>query len=760
MNMGPLSISSAKTSSAEAQPLTLKEGQMIHGKVQQLFPGQMAQVQVGNQQLHAKLEVPLQAGDHYYFKVNGTEPELKLQVISGPIKSTEGQAVQLSKLMESMNLPKTPEMKELLAMVIKQKIPMTRENLLEAANLLKSVPENMKSNAFAVISKIAEARLPFTPVVFQSLLQAQTGTITQQLTTLQAAILQEPNLPPAVRGQLLQTLQALANPVSQSVGKELLHQSISKLVDPQASKADRFAALQLVKSANILPPRASLANLPQILAQLVTQTGAEKVSTPMTVVSSAMTDQSMPKALQNLVQQVNQTPATNQSTVQTVIQNLAQQLTNSTVPASVKNTLQTLLAQFTNQPVTESSKSAFIQQFNQVFAMSEQSSATPVSTSQSSLNQTASQINATTQLPIQSNPTMAVVQTIQNTLSQLNQTSVTNGSAMKEITHNLTQQLNQPTVPELIKNALQPIVQQFSQQLPSESVKAAFIEQFSQTLLQQVSAQETSTSTASTIQVPKEMQQVIPSLLSLPPERVEDAMRTLLQIAEKSTAPEIKQMIQAAEVQLSQAMNGPVMKEAMQSIVSTLGLNYEALLNSKEPELTNLANTLKPQLLALLQDSTLSPQLREATETMVLRMNGTIIQTADTSIQQQIIMQLPVELFGKKIDATLQWNGRMKENGQIDPAFARIIFYLDLESLKTTMVDMHVQNKVVNLTIFNEQPSLRTSGLSLQPLLKEGLERVGYKLSGITFKPFTESQQTVKPVNIPHTDEGGVDYRI
>ncbi|MDV6376733.1 hypothetical protein ORD22_00455 [Sporosarcina sp. GW1-11] len=745
MNMNSLSVTSTRATSAEQQPLTLKEGQMIHGKVQQLFPGQMAQVQVGNQQLYAKLEVPMQSGDNYFFKVSSTEPELQLQVISGPIRSAEGQTVQLTQLMESLNLPKTAEMKELLAMVIKQKIPMTRESLMEALNHLKSAPEGMKAEALATISKIANARLPFTPVVFQSLLQAQTGTLSQQLVTLQSAIQKEPNLSPAIREQLLNTLQALASPVSQSVGKELLSQSLSQLLDPQASKADRFTALQLLKSADILPARTSLANLPQVLAQLVTQSGEEKVGMQRIASTSApaQVDQAFPKAIQTMLQQLVQTPVANQTAVQAITQNLMQQLTNSTLSETMKNTLQTLLNQYTQQPMTESAKTALIQQLRQI------------------LNLTVAQTptSQTIELP---NPT-TTLQNIQSSLNHLSQTSVTNQQIIKEIVQDLTRQLSTPALPESMKNALQTVLNQFTQQPLTKSAKVTFIEQFSQTLVRQASHQEIPLNNTSTTQqtIAKDVQQALPSLMSLPPERAVDTLRTLLQAAEQSSTIQVKQMIQTAEMQLSQTMNGPLMKEAIQSILSNLGINYEAQLNGKEPNLANLANTLKPQLLALLQDPSLSPPLREATETLVLRMNGTIIQAGDTGAQQQLIMQLPLELFGRKIDATLQWNGRMKENGQIDPAFARILFYLDLEALETTLVDMQVQNKVVNLTIFNEQPSLRITGQSFQPLLKEGLERVGYKLSGITFKPFAESQQPVeKTTNSLHVDERGVDYKI
>lgn len=685
MNMNPLSISSVKVASADSQPLTLREGQMIHGKVQQLFPGQMAQVQVGSQQLYAKLEVPMQAGDTYYFKVNGTEPEVQLQVIAGPMRGSEGQTGQLAQLTESLNLPKTAEMKELLAAVIKQKFPMTKENLLDAANLLKNVPDGMKEQALATLGKMANMRLPFTPAVFQSLMQAQTGTITQSLTSLQSALQTEQNLAPAIREQILNALQALANPASQSVGKELLGQTITQLLNPQTSKGDRFAALQLLKTAGILPAQTSLANLPQAVAQLMTQSSDAKAPAPQ-----------QPQI------------ATNQAAGSLV----ASGKVNGSVRVQVDGTAP--------------------------------------STSSSAATQTDQRVNMDSQA--------ATLKAVQALLSKLSQTPAAEQQTAKTIIQNLAQQINtNPILPESAKVALQTVINQISQQpVMNDSVKAAFIEQFSQTFLQQVSGLSSVNSVA-----PRDVQQALMALVSIPPDQADETLRMLIQNAERSGNTQLKQLVQTAEMQVSQAMNGTVMKEAMQSALRTLGINYEALLNGKEPNLANLANTLKPQLLTLLQDPYLSPPLREAAETMVLRMNGTIIQTAETSVQQQLIMQMPLELFGKKIDATLQWNGRMKENGKIDPAFARIVFYLELEALSTTLVDMHVQNKVVNLTIFNEQESLRTTGLTFQSMLKDGLEQVGYKLSGVSFKPFTETPQPVKkPAVSLYTDEGGVDYRI
>lgn len=50
------------------QPLSLRQDQVFHGTIKQLYPNQMAEVQVGNQKLMAKLEVPLKLGDAHFFR--------------------------------------------------------------------------------------------------------------------------------------------------------------------------------------------------------------------------------------------------------------------------------------------------------------------------------------------------------------------------------------------------------------------------------------------------------------------------------------------------------------------------------------------------------------------------------------------------------------------------------------------------------------------------------------------------------------------
>ncbi len=130
--------------------------------------------------------------------------------------------------------------------------------------------------------------------------------------------------------------------------------------------------------------------------------------------------------------------------------------------------------------------------------------------------------------------------------------------------------------------------------------------------------------------------------------------------------------------------------------------------------------------------------------------------------QHQLIMQVPLDFFGKRMDATLQWNGRMGKDGKIDANFARVLFYLNMESLQETVIDMQVQNRIVTITIFNEDPQLNLLAEPLKQSLKSGLFDKEYHLSGIFIKNF--AQTTVENVAKKSQNEientNSVDIRV
>lgn len=246
---------------------------------------------------------------------------------------------------------------------------------------------------------------------------------------------------------------------------------------------------------------------------------------------------------------------------------------------------------------------------------------------------------------------------------------------------------------------------------------------------------------------------------------VESIAQTLQQITDLSKNPTssnvLTQTIVQAEQQILQQLDGKAFEHAMKEVLKSLGFGYEAKLGSNNDEIRQLASQLKPQIVELLQNQTISNAIRDSAETVLTRMNGLQILSNENGPQHQLLMQVPLEFLGKKMDATLEWNGRMKENGKIDSNFARIMFYLQLETLEETVVDMQVQNKVVSITLFNDDQELGLFAEKLKETLKLGLSSVGYQLSGVFVKTFEEQKMTPALKSKTNMfDTQGVDIRI
>lgn len=647
--------SQASNGNVQSQPLVLKEGQMVHGQIKQLFPGQTAEIQIGNQTMVAKLEVPMKAGDSYYFQVNSVKPELQLKIIAGPTSTSEGQPQQLTKLMDAMQLPKSNEMTQLLNFVMKNKIPMTREGLIQAEVLLKGIPQAERAVALEAIQKIVELKLPITETNLRSIMSVQSKEgLHMVLASLRASLLTDSTVPADAKRIITASLDKMVKPFIEATGNALLASSLVNLLEKTSSPESRFATVQLLKGAGFLPERTSLANLQQVITSL------------LTTESSAIKQAAFPNS-----------------------QSVATTMTGSPMPINSTQNIQemgTVLRQIANMP------SASI----------------------------------TTQLE--------GVKTLINSESGLS-------SANKAV--------------------LNAIVDQAASARPSPETNARFVQQFSEALLKMTAENVIASPFRQDIKGEMAKEPLLAILNQGNNQDLSPKLAEMIKVAERSQNPEIQKLVQAAEVAVMTAVEGKAVKEAIQTVIRSLGLNYESALLGKNPDIARLAETLKPQLLALMQDPTVSQTIKDGAEAIVTRMNGPLLMSGDTGVQHQLVMQVPLEFFGKRIDAMLEWNGRMKEDGKIDPDFARILFYLDLHSLEKTVIDMQVQNKVVSVTVFNANEGIKDIGAGMIEPLKEGLENAGYKLSGVFFKDFEEDKKDVKVQKDTTTaNKQGVDFRI
>lgn len=632
-SFNPIQVS-AQQQLTNNQPLALRQDQVFHGTIKQLYPDQMAEVQVGNQKIMAKLEVPLKVGDAHFFQVTATAPQAELKVVTGPMSQTMTATQQMNQLLETMNLPKSSEMQQVLSHFMKEQLPISKDQLIAAENWMKNLPSGVdKNNALQALQRMVELKMPFTNTVFQALTQgAKTDGMSANLANLAQLLANQSGGNEALKNNLLQQIGQIAKPLNNETGGVLLARATLTLMDQSASIATKLQALSALKEAGILPQNATLQNW-QSANQATTQLpGAQ---------SSSLSPQAG-----------------------TMLQQLAQ-----TSPEQIKPMLEQVKAWVNNESLLNQNQK---QQMQQLISRFEQ-----IPPSKQALDVFA-----------------------------------------KQMQEQLTKAFGENTATRLFT--------QNEQGLSAKDQLLSLIKPDSNFTLN------------------------------------DSLLRNLVKVTQNSSQPQMQSALTQAEAQVQAAADSKAMEQAIKTVLKGLGVSYEATLANKAGDIQAVAQQMKPQLLALIQDSQTPLALRDAAETVMARLNGMQLSSGENGHQHQLVMQVPLEFFGKKMDATLQWNGRMKEDGKIDANFARVMFYLNMESLQQTVIDMQVQNRVVTINVFNDIPHLDTLAASLKGTLKVGLAEKEYTLSGIFIKPFAEqnSKNVTKNTNQQDEQQGGVDIRV
>ncbi|MBS4177139.1 hypothetical protein [Lederbergia citrea] len=235
------------------------------------------------------------------------------------------------------------------------------------------------------------------------------------------------------------------------------------------------------------------------------------------------------------------------------------------------------------------------------------------------------------------------------------------------------------------------------------------------------------------------------------------SLRTSLSFEQTTTHPvarEILSLLQSIEQHTSGPEKQYGRQEALMQIkqaVKYTGLFYERTLLNDSLSKDSFQESIKPLLVKFLHETQdfQHPKSRDFAEQLLYRMNGLqLLSTQDGPIQQ-MIYELPINIAGHQTELTMQWSGKKTAEGKINPDFCRIVFYLELEHLKETVIDMQVQNRVVTINIINENNSMKRVAEQLLPLLKSGLKEMDYHLSAVFFK---------QPESSPKQKENTSDY--
>lgn len=229
----------AQANTVERQPFAMREGQVFHGKISQLFPNQTAQIQIGQQEMVAKLEVPMKAGDSHYFQVVKTEPELQLRVISEPLSSDPKQSLQ--QLMQNLKLPQSKEMQQIVRQMLDQKVPLTREQLVQAEQILKALPQGKADQVVRAIAQLSQLQLPITESNVRSFLAVMNREPLQApLQQAMTLIMQDAKIPEAIKQQLAEVFNRISTPIQQGAQSVVHQEALQQLMMKQETPMTRI----------------------------------------------------------------------------------------------------------------------------------------------------------------------------------------------------------------------------------------------------------------------------------------------------------------------------------------------------------------------------------------------------------------------------------------------------------------------------------------------------------------------------------------
>ncbi|MDQ0175839.1 hypothetical protein [Bacillus chungangensis] len=621
------------------QTMTFRNGQIFYGTIKKLFPNQTALVQVGQQQVIAKIEVPLKTGEGYWLQVASEDGDIQLKLLNTPLHGESKAAA----LLRQFSLPLQKEYLQLVEFFVKEQLPLSKEAIMKAMQWLQKLPQS--ESGLNTLKGMLQKGIPLSEVHFLSLLETEKPQTTQQL--LQA--LQE-----ALRGENMQSRTVV---------------SLLSLLDSLTTKGDRIGE--------------------RMLFSLLTHV-LKGENTPLAPLS------------QQILAKIG------------ILNTQQMQQLDGNVPANQNRILQQDITQVINQLVRQvmtAKMNIETVQYNNagnVPLTGEQSAAS----SQESVYQ---QLRGAGQLPesvIHMQQQIVKGQSLLEIMQSGQQKSLTNRTILQWLTASLSHlQLDHDAIGD-------------GRQLSQSLEKVRNVLQLSQ----------------------EQMSHAVRRMANFNQEQLfSQNEKTILQMLEgeqRQTFPR-----QDALLQFKQMM-------------SSIGLFYEGeIMSSSGPE--KIMESVKPLLVQLLQETPQSTT-RDIAEQLLLRMNGFQLQSIANGPIQQIIYELPINLFGHQTDLTMQWAGKRLENGKIDPNFCRIIFYLELENLRETIVDMQVQNRVVTVNIFNETEEMHQLSQSFLPSLKAGLKELQYTLSAVHFKLPEEKTMTQETgfKHYEYANYSGVDIRI
>lgn len=170
---------------------------------------------------------------------------------------------------------------------------------------------------------------------------------------------------------------------------------------------------------------------------------------------------------------------------------------------------------------------------------------------------------------------------------------------------------------------------------------------------------------------------------------------------------------------------------------------------------------VKESLMRLMQLRLPAP-IRETADGLIRHVTGQqlLLSTTQEAQSQHLLLHIPF-LPAEGREASVHVFTRRQANGKLDKDNCRLLLQLDLERLGPVTLHVHIVDRRVHIDWYGDEDRLPDVG-AMEADLREQLQSVGYRLSGIRVKP-ASPQSGTPPQNwwLQTTPGGkGVDIRI
>src|SRR5699024_6363826 len=155
-------INHLKKGTEQASRIRLHPGQIVRGKILQIYPLDRARIQIGSFTFIAQLEAPLNHGESYFFQVDDVKEEVHLRVIQ---QASEQGTSEWKQLLQMIGSKHSKGREQFVRQLLQSNIPFTKRTLQQMFTLLDQYPEQEK--AMKALQVMAQRAWPMTREIME-----------------------------------------------------------------------------------------------------------------------------------------------------------------------------------------------------------------------------------------------------------------------------------------------------------------------------------------------------------------------------------------------------------------------------------------------------------------------------------------------------------------------------------------------------------------------------------------------------------------